>query len=527
MEILTTPIKSAIDKKEYRLIRLENGLKVLLITDEDKNSLSAGSLCAFVGSYDNPPHVPGLAHFFEHMIFLDPGNYETNFMEFIQSHGGDCNAMTANDFTQYLFKISNDKFEEALVRFAEVFIAPNLNRNLMQNERLNVDSEFRLRKQSPSSRFFQILRLYLNQNHHASIFPTGNLQTLKDNITDDDLHAELVKFLDKYVANKMALCVQSSRPLDEMQKLVVDNFLAMKKNDDIKFNYELPVNFDELVRPEFYSKMLYIKDSNESSMVISWILPSVQHHYKSKPLQFIRRIIESDDEGGLVPYLKSKNLITYLNLSQENWLSSLQFTCFQLEVELTDNGMENIEEVLSVIYSYLLMIKETSRDDYRRLFNDVREDLDQRFDFLTEGSPWENVEIARKMNIFEDADVLKGQYVLFEYDEDVLMDYIQRITDGKFNITIMTKKGDNFNLHEDIYDVDYKEVDVPENLKSAWNDRKLNSEFFLEKPNPYRVTNFEIFTDNEKLVSWFHFHKIYLFHFFQFVSNSGPSRKNI
>lgn len=107
VEILTTPVKSENDKKSYRVIRLENGLKALLISvpskeqsllehstndikhepsttsrgDEDKvkeideQKLAACALCVDVGNYSDPSDVQGLAHFlgmniFEFKLFL-------------------------------------------------------------------------------------------------------------------------------------------------------------------------------------------------------------------------------------------------------------------------------------------------------------------------------------------------------------------------------------------------------------------------------------------------------------------------
>lgn len=70
VEVLETPIKSEGDKKEYHLIKLKNGLKALLIktyTDENQTeeSNAAASLTVAVGSFDEPKHIGGLAHFLE------------------------------------------------------------------------------------------------------------------------------------------------------------------------------------------------------------------------------------------------------------------------------------------------------------------------------------------------------------------------------------------------------------------------------------------------------------------------------
>lgn len=67
VEILEKPIKSTCDKKQYRLIKLVNGLKVLLVKNVE-NSSSAVALSVDVGSFDDPLEIQGLSHFLEHMV---------------------------------------------------------------------------------------------------------------------------------------------------------------------------------------------------------------------------------------------------------------------------------------------------------------------------------------------------------------------------------------------------------------------------------------------------------------------------
>lgn len=84
VEVLDIPDKSEIDKKSYRVIRLANGIKALLISapnhkkvdnviqsDEESdtdNRPAACSVCVDVGSFSNPPDVQGLAHFLGELI---------------------------------------------------------------------------------------------------------------------------------------------------------------------------------------------------------------------------------------------------------------------------------------------------------------------------------------------------------------------------------------------------------------------------------------------------------------------------
>ena len=62
-------IKPQVDERKYRVIRLGNNLEALLISDQ-KTSTCAASMSVGVGSFYDDKTINGLAHLFEHMLFL-------------------------------------------------------------------------------------------------------------------------------------------------------------------------------------------------------------------------------------------------------------------------------------------------------------------------------------------------------------------------------------------------------------------------------------------------------------------------
>ena len=156
IETLPTPVKSANDSKDYKVIKLPNGLKVLLISDtsydlekldqeeddlehdkendedsggeeeeeedmedqesedeEDEKSGSSGlkksaaGLCIGMGCFSDPMELQGLAHFLEHMVFMGSKKYpsENEFDKFVSDHGGFDNAHTDCENTTFYFEV--------------------------------------------------------------------------------------------------------------------------------------------------------------------------------------------------------------------------------------------------------------------------------------------------------------------------------------------------------------------------------------------------------------------------------------
>ena len=88
--------QSPMDDNEYRHLTLENGLKVMLISNATADR-AAASLDVNIGSLQDPVSRPGLAHFLEHMLFLGTKTYPEagEYQKFIGQHGGSHNAFTA------------------------------------------------------------------------------------------------------------------------------------------------------------------------------------------------------------------------------------------------------------------------------------------------------------------------------------------------------------------------------------------------------------------------------------------------
>ena len=100
-----------VEGRVYRLVRLDNGLEVLLIHDPAAQK-SAASMSVAVGSLQNPIEHQGLAHFVEHMIFMGSEKYPEigEYEKYVSSFQGYDNAYAADEETNYFFEVNHDGF---------------------------------------------------------------------------------------------------------------------------------------------------------------------------------------------------------------------------------------------------------------------------------------------------------------------------------------------------------------------------------------------------------------------------------
>ncbi len=94
---------------KYSRFVLDNGLKVLV--HEDKSSpLVAMNILYDVGSRDEDPEMTGIAHLFEHLMFGGSINIP-DYDKPLQMVGGENNAFTNNDITNYYLTIPSENIE--------------------------------------------------------------------------------------------------------------------------------------------------------------------------------------------------------------------------------------------------------------------------------------------------------------------------------------------------------------------------------------------------------------------------------
>lgn len=178
--LFTKPIeKSQLDEREYRLIKLENGLSALLIQDA-KADIAAASLDVAVGHLSDPDDIPGLAHFCEHLLFMGTEQFpkENEYSEYLSKNNGHSNAYTAPANTNYFFRVATSALPGALARFSAFFHCPLFAPSCTTREMNAVDSEHSKNHQADPWRIFQLNKHLTKEGHPWSKFGSGNRETL-------------------------------------------------------------------------------------------------------------------------------------------------------------------------------------------------------------------------------------------------------------------------------------------------------------------------------------------------------------
>ena len=126
---------------QFERFQLANGLRV--IVHEDKSTpMAAFNLLYNVGARDESPDKTGFAHLFEHLMFGGSRNVP-NFDDPLQIAGGESNAFTNNDITNYYEVLPAENLETAFWLESDRMLQLNIDPKSLHVQKKVVIEEFK------------------------------------------------------------------------------------------------------------------------------------------------------------------------------------------------------------------------------------------------------------------------------------------------------------------------------------------------------------------------------------------------
>ncbi|MDR2414870.1 MAG: insulinase family protein [Odoribacteraceae bacterium] len=126
---------------QYTRHSLDNGLTLVCNTDSSTPFVAVNILYK-VGARDEQPHRTGLAHLLEHLMFGGSRNVD-DFDARVQQAGGESNAYTNNDYTNYYIILPAANIETALWLESDRMMKPKLTRQSLEIQKNVVVEEFK------------------------------------------------------------------------------------------------------------------------------------------------------------------------------------------------------------------------------------------------------------------------------------------------------------------------------------------------------------------------------------------------
>jgi len=213
--------------------KLDNGLQVLVHYDKTTPMVAVNILYK-VGARDEDPDKTGFAHLFEHLMFGGSVNIP-QFDEPLQKAGGQNNAFTNSDFTNYYLTLPKTSLETAFWLESDRMLSLAFSPKSLDVQRQVVIEEF---KQSylnqPYGDVYLLLKPLVYKKHPYRWNTIGKDISHIEKATMPDVKAFYKKY---YNPNNAILCVAGNVETGEIKKLVEKWFGEIPSGEKLQHRY--------------------------------------------------------------------------------------------------------------------------------------------------------------------------------------------------------------------------------------------------------------------------------------------------
>ena len=476
----------AVDRRSYRAIDLKNGLRVLLVHDPLAKK-SAAAMDVRVGSLTDPAEHQGMAHFLEHMLFLGTKKYPQvgGYDKYLSEFQGYSNAFTAREHTNYHFEVNHEGFRGALDRFAQFFIAPLFNAEYVERELSAVHSEHQKNLQNDYWRTRQIVRSLYREGHPRRSFSTGDRETLKNAKPE-----MLIDFYHKYYsANHMYLALLSRLGLNEQERLVREMFSPIKSNQRAALTFSTdihdPANLPRRIEVEPVADI--------KQLVLTFVVPAPDKYWRSKPHFLLGSLVGDEGKGSLLSLLKAKG---YASALSAGTAATTYVGEFEVKITLTERGMQETDDIISLFFSYVAMLRKHGL--LRYYFDENKKMAQTGYDFRDppEGAS-AVVGFATRMYLHPVLEIIKNDSLYFNYSPADFKLYLDHIKPEALQV-LVSAKGVKTNKVEPYYGAHYQVQKIPAAVWQAWRKPPALSALHYPAPNKWIPAELDVYADEKR-----------------------------
>ncbi len=229
-EVAGPPPRVTLKPIKYLEYDLANGLHVIL-HENHAAPVVATYVLYHVGSKNERADRTGFAHFFEHLMFEGTDNIPRGKIDkYVSGAGGNLNASTSFDQTDYFFNVPSNQLKLALWIESERMLHAKIDEVGVETQRKVVKEEKRRSYDNrPYGSLFEELSKLVFAGTPYSWVPIGSVQYIDE--------ATIEEFRDfyktNYLPNNATLAIAGDFDVEATKKLVADYFESIPRGKDI------------------------------------------------------------------------------------------------------------------------------------------------------------------------------------------------------------------------------------------------------------------------------------------------------
>lgn len=403
-----------------------------MLVEDPTIEKSAASASVAAGHFHDPENCQGLAHLLEHMLFLGSKHFHhpNNLSQLVEQYGGQINAWTGTEYSNFYFDIDTSELTQGIHQFADMLHSPLFAENWLEKEIQAIDAEFKLKQKDDLRRLYQVHKETSNPQHPFSQFSVGNQQVFSQHKVGE-LASMLRQFHQGYYCgDNISLCLVSNLPLDEQETLITKNFNSISPQPGKRIDTYPPLYLPQQLGVEI--NICPLKATRR--LIISFALPNMTQHYRSKPSSLISQLIGDEGKGSLLWYYKQKGWAT--SLSSGGGIQGENFKDFNISMQLTESGLRHKDAILNGLFYYLQLIRQQGLCRWR--FEEKQKLNQLAYQFHDHPKP---IDLACHLSAiipdYPTEHLLCGEFMLDEYSQALQLDILDLMTADNMRLKVI------------------------------------------------------------------------------------------
>ena len=345
----------------FTQFKLDNGLRVVLSEDHSA-PVVAVAVYYDVGSRNEVKGRTGFAHLFEHMMYQGSENVgKGEYFKYIENNGGDLNATTHVDYTDYYEFLPSNRLPLALWLESDRMRSLKITAENLDNQRRAVEEEKRLNIDNQA--YWPELDKMEEMVFHNWAYAHSNFGSMQDleRATVDDVKT----FFDTYYApNNAVLVICGDIDLAESQALVRKYFASIPSHTPPP-----PVDSSEDPGVALAKSVAVDAQAQVPEIVVAWKIPP-RRSPDSYAIALLKSILADGESSRLYQSLvREKAIAVSITAGLEE-----QRGPSEIYIQTVHKPEANPDEVESAIEGEIDRIKKdgVSQDDLSRVKNQYR-----------------------------------------------------------------------------------------------------------------------------------------------------------
>jgi len=385
----------------------------------------------------------------------------------LSQHDGSNNAYTEQEKTVFFNEISHAGFNEGMDRFAQFFIEPLFQKEMVGRELDAVNSEHMKNVPNQGRRLWELMRSTAKNTSVLSHFYTGTTESLGHG--DNKTVAALRKYHSKnYCAPRMNLVMVSNRTLDDQIAVAHKHFDAVPRGECSP----TPRDFGgdkSFADAATRGNLIEFHTDSAPQLQFMWPMQPTLKNYKAQPSSMLSYVLGYAGPKSLKSELKARDLASDLGLQVDQ---SSAGTVVFLTLDLTPSGLKDVKGTTEVVFDYLQRVRTSAKEDLKTVYPSMQKMMAVTFDYMEQpDSVMDAVSgLAADSMSYDAADVLTGGTNIDQMDAVLVEDLTMQLSPDNVNLAMATKDFDEkrANRFNKYYKVHYAQNPIPESIRGSW-----------------------------------------------------------